>query len=83
MNEDHIGQFFEQWEHYATSIRSTAQLRDAVVVGSVDSRLRGTKQSVNVPGFGSDLSLESELSEEQKVQLQKLKEEPMQTEVIF
>ena len=75
-NEAHIQQFLDEWTNYLNSISSTIQTRDAISRGSLDNRVRGNP-AIDMPEFGIDMSPEAELSEEQKIQMQKLREEAM------
>lgn len=49
-------------------------MRDAISAGSVDNHLRGNS-AVEAPSFGANISSDVELSDEQKVQIEKLHEE--------
>ena len=69
-----IQQFIDEWTKYRDSIVTTAQTRDAIAAGSVDNHLRGNAE-VKVPGFGSNVASDIELSDEQKVQMEKLRKE--------
>ena len=73
-NDDQIQQFIDEWTKYRDSILTTAQMRDAISAGSVDNHLRGNS-AVDAPSFGANISSDVELSDEQKVQIEKLHEE--------
>jgi hypothetical protein len=65
-------QFFQEWEKYREQILSTARAHDSRSSGSLDD---SSKTSSAVFDFGMDLSLDVELSEEQREQLKQLREE--------
>jgi hypothetical protein len=62
--------FFVAWEEYLNQMMTTARRRGAVETGVLESN-----ESVEEDGFGQQLPLDLELSEEQKTQLEKLREE--------
>jgi hypothetical protein len=66
---EQLDQFFEEWERYLDHILSTARAKQSIATGSLDD-----KQSGGSFSFGKDLPIDVELSDEQKDQLQKLKE---------
>lgn len=72
-NEAQLGAFFVAWEQYLDQMKATARRRGAVETGVLES-----KDDAEAPGFGQQLPLDLELSDEQKAQLEKLREEAIQ-----
>lgn len=72
-NEAQIEAFFVAWEQYLGQMMATARRRGAVEAGVLES-----KEEVEEAGFGQHLPLDLELSDEQKAQLEKLREETSQ-----
>ena len=66
---EQLDQFFEEWERYLDHILSTARAKQSIATGSLDDKPSGGSFS-----FGKDLPIDVELSDEQKDQIQKLKE---------
>ena len=69
-NEAQLNAFFSAWEEYLNQMMKTARRNDSVSAGALDAK-EGAQQT----GFGQQLPLDLELSEEQKTQLEKLREE--------
>ena len=78
---EQIEQFFEEWKKYLDQILMTARAKESASVGSIGGNGGGgaqkgqQQQSSSVFAFGSDLPPDVELSDEQRAQLEKLKEE--------
>jgi hypothetical protein len=72
---DQAEEFFQEWEKYREQILSTARAHDSRSSGSLDGSSKTAGGSTAVFNFGMDLSLEVELSEEQREQLKQLREE--------
>lgn len=66
--------FFEEWENYRSQILMTARAQESRSSGSLDDKSGGGSGST-VFDFGVDLPPDAELSEEQREQLQQLREE--------
>ena len=64
-----LNQFFAAWEQYLDQLLQTARRKETVSAGSLDEK--GTSPTK----FGQHLSSEIDLSDEQKDQLEKLREE--------
>lgn len=69
-NPAQLESFFVAWEEYLDQMLRTARRRDSVSSGTLDQ-----KDEVETAGFGRHLPLDIELSDEQKSQLEKLKDE--------
>jgi hypothetical protein len=69
-NEAQLGAFFVAWEQYLDQMAATARRRGAVETGVLESN-----ELVDDAGFGQQLPFDLELSDEQKTQLEKLREE--------
>lgn len=74
-NPEQAEQFFQEWEKYREQILSTARAHDSRSSGSLDGVSKTAGGSTAVFNFGMDLSLEVDLSEEQREQLKQLREE--------
>jgi len=75
---EEVALFFTEWEKYLGQILMTARAQESAAIGSLDdgSSIKDNNgPSSSVFGFGKDLPLDAELSEEQVTQLNKLKEE--------
>jgi hypothetical protein len=72
---DQAEQFFQEWEKYREHVLSTARAHDSRSSGSLEGSSKAAGGSTAVFNFGMDLSLEVDLSEEQKEQLKQLREE--------
>jgi hypothetical protein len=66
---DQLDNFFVAWEQYLDQILQTARRKEAVSAGSLDEK------SMASTGFGQHLPSEVELNDEQRGQLEKLKDE--------
>jgi len=62
-----LGKFFSEWESYLQHIQETARARETRAAGLTDGSLQAN--------YGIDLDPSIETNDEQKVQLQKLREE--------
>lgn len=67
-NEGQLDQFFNGWNQYLEEILKTARTKETVSAGSL-------KPSEGTMSFGKHLPPDIDLSDEQKRQLEKLKEE--------
>jgi hypothetical protein len=77
-NQDHLSRFYEEWYKYLDQIQQTARAREMLAVGiTEDTRMkRDESQSSDVIySFGKDLDSSIQLTDEQKSQLEKLREE--------
>jgi Complex1_LYR-like len=63
--------FFAEWSKYLNQIRMVARVKEAIESGSLDH----SKANPEVYSFGKDLPPDLELTDEQKSQLEKLREE--------
>jgi hypothetical protein len=68
-------QFFQEWEKYREQILKTARAHDSRSSGSLDDSSNTAGGSSAVFDFGMDLPLDAELSEEQREQMEQLREE--------
>lgn len=70
--------FFTEWQAYLVHVRETARARESRSVGIADSH---GDERVPEPlyNFGIDMQNDIEMSEEQKVQLEKLREEALKS----
>lgn len=66
--------FFDGWENYLDQILTSARQRETMATGVLDEKL--VEENV---GFGRELPAGTEFSEEQMLQLEKLKEEASRT----
>lgn len=71
-NEAQLDSFFTAWEDYRDQMLMTARRRDSISMGGFDST---SGMDVQDSGFGQALPSDTELSEEQISQLEKLREE--------
>jgi hypothetical protein len=62
--------FFSAWEQYLDQMLRTSRRKDTVDAGAFDE-----KEGAPEIGFGKNLPMDLELSDEQKAQLEKLREE--------
>ena len=67
-DEEQLNQFYTEWNDYLSRLKQTARAKEAVSAGSLE-------ETSNNVAFGKSLSADVELSDEQIIQLQKLKEE--------
>lgn len=75
-NQDQLSRFFTEWNMYLDQIQQTARARETLAVGiSDDVKGSGGVGSSTIYSFGKDLDQGIELTDEQKVQLDKLREE--------
>ena len=73
---EHVKLFFQEWDKYLDQLHVTARARESLASGTLDGGGGGGGgPSGNLFAFGSDLSSDVELSDEQIQQLKKLKEE--------
>lgn len=70
---EHLEGFFSEWEKYLDHLLRTARAKESLRMDHGDNSKTGKSDSVFQ--YGSDLPSNLELSEEQRVQLQKLKDE--------
>lgn len=66
-----LNNFFSEWKKYLQHIEGVARARKALAVGISDQN----SESDKLYSFGADLDHSIEITEEQKMQLQKLKDE--------
>lgn len=68
-DETQLGKFFTEWQNYLKHIQETARAKETKAAGLADTTLQAD--------FGVNLGegIEIEMTDEQKVQLQKLREE--------
>jgi len=69
-NPGQLESFFVAWEEYLDQMMRAARRRDSVSNGTLDE-----KDEMERVGFGRHLPLDVELSDDQKSQLEKLKDE--------
>jgi hypothetical protein len=75
-NEGQLDQFYTGWNQYLDQILRTARKKQAASAGSIDSASSAGVGSATIDtSFGRHLPPDIELSEEQKIQLEKLKDE--------
>jgi Zn-dependent oligopeptidase len=80
-NQDQLSRFFTEWNMYLDQIQQTARARETLAVGIADdlktnnSSGSSTSTSSNVYSFGKDLEEGIELTDDQKLQLEKLRQE--------
>ena len=75
-NETQLQQFFTAWNEYLDHITQAGRRKDIESVNSSSSSSSSSaKAEGGKPGFGQNLPLDVELTEEQVAQLEKLKEE--------
>ena len=66
-DEGQLGKFFSEWEKYLRHLQETDRARETRAAGLTNDSLQAN--------YGIDLDPTIEMSDEQKVQLQKLREE--------
>jgi hypothetical protein len=71
-NTAQLDQFFVGWEEYLDQIRQTGRRKDSVSAGSLDEK------GMADTSFGRNLSSDVQLSNEQRSQLEKLRDETSQ-----
>mmetsp|Transcript_16555 Transcript_16555/g.24423 ORF Transcript_16555/g.24423 Transcript_16555/m.24423 type:complete len:123 (+) Transcript_16555:181-549(+) len=69
---EHIQSFMNEWNHYLQQILATSRAKDSVASGTLDA---DKQKDPAFFSYGKDLPHGIDLSDEQKEQLQKLKEE--------
>ena len=78
-NEGQLNQFYTGWNEYLDQLLQTGRTKESLAAGSLDhnSSSSSTNHNNNISAatFGRHLPSDVELSDEQKVQLQKLQEE--------
>ena len=84
-NEEQLNQFYIGWNQYLDQLLQTARTKESIATGSLDSTTSTISPSSNLNhpidktnntiSFGRHLPNDVELSDEQKLQLEKLKEE--------
>ena len=81
-NEDHLKRFFQEWEQYLSHIGQAARARESRAFGlsgnestSNSGVSESEDSSSKLYSFGADLETGIELTDEQKSQLEKLREE--------
>lgn len=67
-DEGQLDQFYTGWNQYLQQVLDTARAKEFVSAGSIEA-------AEEITTFGQNLPPELELSDEQKAQLEKLKEE--------
>ena len=72
--KEQLDQFFNAWEAYLDQIQMTARAKETVATGSLDRTAKDVEMTSPFQ-FGRDLPADVELSEDQIVQLQKLRDE--------
>jgi hypothetical protein len=77
-NEEHLERFFSGWEDYLSHIQQTARARESKAAGLSVSDTATNDSSSKLYSFGADLEKDIELTDEQKTQLSKLREEASQ-----
>jgi Complex1_LYR-like len=70
-DQGQLDQFYSAWNQYLDQMLQTARTKESIAAGSLDT----TPDSTEAISFGRHLPKDVELSEEQQLQLQKLKEE--------
>ncbi len=70
-NEEQLGKFFTGWEEYLSHIEQTARARESRAAGISEIE----DESAKLYSFGAELEQGVELTDDQKGQLEKLKEE--------
>lgn len=71
---EQLHQFFVAWEEYLDELLTTARAKEVLATGSLDNS--AVRDDNETPfSFGRDLPQDTELSDEQKQQLEKLREE--------
>jgi hypothetical protein len=65
--QEQVGQFFSAWEQYLNHILQSARVKESFSTGSLDSNPD--------TGFGKNLPPDLDMSEEQRKQLENLKDE--------
>ena len=71
MKPHQVENFMTEWQQYLDQILLTAKAQDSISAGAPDY----VERSRSVFSFGKDLPPDVELTEEQKSQLEKLREE--------
>mmetsp|Transcript_35457 Transcript_35457/g.76923 ORF Transcript_35457/g.76923 Transcript_35457/m.76923 type:complete len:129 (+) Transcript_35457:192-578(+) len=75
-DQQQLEQFYAEWTRYLQHLESTARARDTVSAGVLDDGGKeGRAADSAVSQFGNDMPKDLQLSEEQLVQLAKLREE--------
>ena len=81
-NEGQLDQFYTGWNEYLDQLLQTGRTKESLAAGSLDSSSSPTNSNNNnndstmtAAKFGRHLPSDVELSDEQKLQLQKLQEE--------
>jgi len=69
---DQIQSFMAEWNHYLQQILSTARAQDSIASGTLDA---DKNKGGTLFSYGKDLPHHIDLSDEQREQLEKLKEE--------
>lgn len=77
-NDEQRDRFFSEWQAYLVHVRETARAIESRSVGIADSH---GDERVPPPlyNYGVDMQNDIEMSEEQKVQLEQLREEALKT----
>ncbi|KAG7350824.1 complex 1 LYR family protein [Nitzschia inconspicua] len=66
-----LDQFYKGWNQYVDQLLQTARTKESIATGSLDQ----DSKNIDAVSFGRHLPKDVELSEEQRLQLEKLKEE--------
>lgn len=72
-NEGQLDQFYNAWNEYLDQLLQTGRTKESLAAGSLDDS--SNNSTMTAATFGRHLSNDVELSDEQKLQLQKLQEE--------
>ena len=74
-NEGQLDQFYTGWNEYLDQLLQTGRTKESLAAGSLASSSSSNTISTEAATFGRHLPRDVELSDEQKLQLQKLQEE--------
>lgn len=72
---DQLDGFFKEWNQYLAHIEQTARARESRAAGLSEAKNKSDGESSKLYSFGADLDQGVELTEEQKTQLENLREE--------
>ena len=74
--EEHLDGFIHEWEKYLQQITMTARAQESIQTGTLDAdKKNNTAAASQTFQYGSNLPLDAALTDEQVVQLEKLREE--------
>jgi hypothetical protein len=74
-NEDHLERFFTGWNEYLSHVEQTARARESRAAGLSENKNESVDRSSKLYSFGAELEKGIDLTDEQKAQLGKLREE--------